>query len=381
LKTVLYTIVFVIMFFPLSIFASISEFETFIQKEIESKTPPSASFAILEGSKIVYMKSMGYNDANMQQTTNTQSVYHVYSLTKILTATIVMQLVEQGKINLNDSIKKYFPNFNLKYDGEYVDITILNLLNHSSGIKDNSSEIRNMLHKDNNNSYAVLPYMPGSEAKYSNAEYILLSKIIEQVTGKYFATVVKEYILHPANMSNSGFTYNETMSKDQVFGTINFFSLTGLIMKFILDDKNKDFYQDGTLWLKEFDVRWQAAGGLVSSITDMAKFLSAYHSNTLFSQKTKNIFTENKSIKVDSWLSSQEDVRFGIGWYHIDHKGKFFYQHQGLGPGFRTIMRIYPAYDISIIILTSQTSIDIDTWADKLIDHIIAEHTRNIDLF
>ena len=369
------------LFSPLSLFANISEFEQYIQKEIENKTPPSASFAILEGSKIVYMKSIGYNDANMTQRTNTQSVYHVYSLTKILTASIVMKLIEKGKISLDDPVKKYFPNFNLKYEGKDVDITILNLLNHSSGINDNSPKIRGMFQQHNNNNYLTLPYLPGSEAKYSNAEYIILSKILEQVTDETFDTLVKEYILDPANMTNSGLTYDPKMSNDQVYGTIKFFSLTGLIMKFILDDKNKDFYQGSTLWLKEFDVRWQAAGGLVSSITDMAKFLSAYHSNQLFSQKTKNIFTRSKSVQVDSWLSSQEDVSFGIGWYHIYNEGKFFYQHQGLGPGFRTIIRIYPAYDTSIIILTSQTSVDIDTWADKLIDHIIEEQTSNVDLF
>jgi len=381
LKSILYSIVFIITFFPLSLFASISEFEKYIQKEIEDKTPPSASFAILEGNKIVYIKSIGYNDANMTQKTDTQSVYHVYSLTKIFTASIVMKLIEKGKINLDDSIKKYFPNFNLRYQGKDVDITILNLLNHSSGITDNSPEIQNMFQENNSNSYLSLPYMPGSEAKYSNTEYIILGRIIEKVTNEDFDAIVKDYILDPTNMTHSGFTYNHTMSNNQVFGTIKFFSLTGLIMKFILDDGNKNFYQGSTLWLKEFDIKWQAAGGLVSSITDMAKFLSAYHSNHLFLQRTKNIFIKTKSVQVDSWLSSQEDVSFGIGWYHIYNEGKFFYQHQGLGPGFRTIIRIYPAYDTSIIILTSQTSVDIDTWADKLIDNIISEHTKNIDLF
>lgn len=381
MKALLYTITLVLIFSPLTLFSDIAKFEKYIQKEIDSQTPPSASFAVLEGSKVVYMKSLGYNDANMTQPTNTQSVYHVYSLTKILTASVVMKLVEKGKIDLYDSIKKYFPNFKLKYQGKDVDISILNLLNHSSGITDKASQIPSMMQSQPSHNYLTLPYMPGSEAKYSNAEYIILSKIIEQVTGQYFDEVVREYILNPQKMSRSAFTYNDAMSKDQVFGTIRLFSLTGLIMKFMLDDKNKDFYQGSTLWLKEFDVRWQAAGGLVSSIEDMAKFLSAYHSHKLFSEKTKRIFTDNQSVKVDSWLSSQDDVSFGIGWYHIYHEGKFFYQHQGLGPGFRTIIRIYPAYDTSIIILTSQTSVDIDMWADKLIDNIITEHTRDRGLF
>ncbi len=313
----------------------------------------------------------------MTQRTNTQSAYHVYSLTKILAATLVMQLVEEKKIGLNDSIKKYFSNFNLKYDGKDIDITILNLLNHSSGIGDHSPELKEMMGSQISNTYLKLPYLPGSEAKYSNSEYIILSKVVEKVTGKKFSKMISEYILKPSKMSRSDFTYNDKIVNNQVYGTIQFFSLSGTIMRFMLDDQYKNFYEGSMLWLKEFDIQWQAAGGLVSSINDMAKFLSAYHANKLFSRETKDIFLYHKTVMVDSWMSSQEKVNFGIGWYHIHDKGKFFYQHQGLGPGFRTIMRIYPAYDISIIILTSQTSIDIDDWADRLIEHIIKEEDEN----
>ena len=359
-----------LLILTVNLVAGVAEFEAYIAKEIAGKTPPSASFAILKGDKIVYTKSMGYNDANMSQKTSTNSIYHVYSLTKILAATLVMQLVEEKKIALDDSIKKYFPNFDLRYDGKEVDITILNLLNHSSGIGDRSSEIRDMMEGQKRDVYLELPYMPGSEAKYSNSEYIILSKVIEKVTHKRFDTMVKEYILRPLNMNRSDFTYNKRIKNEQVYGTIQFFSMAGTVMRFMIEDRDKDFYEGCMLWLKEFDIEWQAAGGLVSSIDDMATFLSAYNANRLFSKKTKDIFINNKTVKVNSWMSSQEEVSFGIGWYHIHDKGQFFYQHQGLGPGFRTIIRIYPKYDISIIILTSQTSIDIDDWADRLIENI-----------
>jgi len=362
----------ILLLITINLFATIADFEKYISQEIKDKTPPSASFAILKGDKIVYTKSMGYNDANMTQPTDTSSVYHVYSLTKILAGTVVMQLVEEGKISLDDSIKKYFPYFNLKYDDKFVDITILNLLNHSSGIGDRLKGIREMMYADTNDSFVELPYLPGSEAKYSSAEYIILGKIIELVTHKEFGEVVKERILNPVGMSRSDFTYNDKIKDNQVYGTIPFFSIIGIVMRFMVDDESKDFYEGCTLWLKSFDIRWKPAGGLISSIDDMAKFLSAYNGNRLFSNpKTKEIFEQTQIVPVHSWLSSQDEVSFGIGWYHITDKGKFFYQHQGVGPGFRTIMRIYPKLDISIIILTSQTSIDIDNWADRLIEEAL----------
>jgi CubicO group peptidase (beta-lactamase class C family) len=362
----------------LSVSAGVVDFEQYITDEIKDKTPPSASFAILKGSKIVYSKSMGFTDRNMTQKTTNSSVYHVYSLTKILTTSLVMKLIEEKKIGLHDSIRKYFPNFDLRYEGKKVDVTILNLLNHSSGIGDRSDEIRRMFAQTKRDVFQALPYLPGSEAKYSNVEYIILGKVIEKVTGKDFETLIQKYILNPAKMKRSAFTYNSEIEETQVYGTLQFFSITGTVMRFMLKDESKDRYEGCMLWLKDFDIAWKPAGGLIASIDDMAKFMSAYHKNRLFSAKTKKLIFEQENVLVDSWMSSQDEVRFGIGWYHIRDKGKFFYQHQGLGPGFRTIMRIYPKYDVSIIILTSQTSIDIDLWADTLIEDIIAKDTLNL---
>jgi CubicO group peptidase (beta-lactamase class C family) len=360
------------------IWSSVIDFEQYITDEIKDKTPPSASFAILKGSKVVHIKSMGFTDRNMTQKTTNSSVYHVYSLTKILTTSLVMKLIEEKKIGLHDSIRKYFPNFDLRYEGKKVDVTILNLLNHSSGIGDRSDEIRRMFAQTKRDVFQALPYLPGSEAKYSNVEYIILGKVIEKVTGKDFETLIQKYILNPAKMKRSAFTYNSEIEETQVYGTLQFFSITGTVMRFMLKDESKDRYEGCMLWLKDFDIAWKPAGGLIASIDDMAKFMSAYHKNRLFSAKTKKLIFEQENVLVDSWMSSQDEVRFGIGWYHIRDKGKFFYQHQGLGPGFRTIMRIYPKYDVSIIILTSQTSIDIDLWADTLIEDIIAKDTLRL---
>ena len=291
-----------------------------------------------------------------------------------------MQLVDEGVLALDEPVQKYLPRFKAMYDDKEVTVTILNLLNHSSGITDRSSEVR-PLTDDNYYEYAKangieiveyieLPYLPGSEAKYSSAEYIILSRIIEKATGEEFGEMVMERVVEPAQMERSGFTYTEAMANDQVYGTMKMFSIVGIAMRMFMDSDNKDHWDGTTQWLKQFDIGWLAAGGLVAPIHDMALFLSAYNNCKLMDAETKKIFLETPTVRVDSFLSSQEDVRFGIGWYHITDKGEFFYQHQGLGPGYRTIMRIYPKYDISFVILTSQTETDIDAWGDRLIQDV-----------
>ena len=363
-----------------SLQAGVVDFEHYLHSEVEDKTPPSASFAILKGDKIIYERSFGFNDANASQRTSLESVYHVYSLTKILAATLAMQLVDEGVIHLDDPVQKYLPRFRAKYDDKNVTVTILNLLNHSSGISDRSSEVR-PLTDDNYYAYAKandieivkyidLPHMPGSEAKYSSAEYIILSRIIEKATGEDFGDLVTERIIKPAKMERSGFTYTEAMAADEVYGTMKMFSIVGIAMRMFMNDADKDHWDGTTLWLKQFDIGWLAAGGLVAPIHDMALFLSAYQNNTLMNAETKKIFLETPTVPVNSWIAPQEKIDFGIGWYHIYDKGEFYYQHQGLGPGFRTMIRIYPKYDLSFVILTSQTSTDIDSWGDRLIDDI-----------
>jgi CubicO group peptidase (beta-lactamase class C family) len=361
----------------LELFGGVESFEKFVREETADSTPPSASFAVLKGDRILYESSFGFNDAAREQPTSLESTYHVFSLTKILAATLCMQLIGEGRLSLDDPIARYFPRFRAKYKGKEVTVTLLNLLNHSSGIGDRSTAVRPMTDDSyyeyakangiETDGYIELPYKPGSEANYSSAEYVILSRIMEKATGEAFGEMIKERILRPARMERSGFTYSREMAKDQVYGTLKFFSVVGTAMRIFMDEANKDHYEGTTLWLKQFDVGWLAAGGLVAPVHDMALFLSAYNNCRLMDAETKKIFLETPPVPVHSWLTSQEKVALGIGWYHIDDKGEFFYQHQGLGPGFRTIMRIYPKYDISFVILTSQTETDIDAWADRLI--------------
>ncbi|MDA3946387.1 MAG: serine hydrolase [Helicobacteraceae bacterium] len=371
---------FLTLLIGLNLFGGVESFEDFVREETTAQTPPSASFAVLKGDKILYESSFGFNDSKASQATSLESIYHVFSLTKILSATLVMQLVNEGVLGLEDPVEKYLPRFRAKYEGKEVTVTILNLLNHSSGITDRSSEVRPLTDDDyyayakasglETAKYVELPYLPGSEANYSSAEYIILSRIIEKATGEGFGEMVMERVVGPAQMKRSGFTYTDAMAADQVYGTMKMFSITGIAMRMFMDSANKDHWDGTTEWLKQFDIGWLAAGGLVAPIHDMALFLSAYNNHLLMDEKTKKMFLETPTVKVDSFLSSQEDVRFGIGWYHIKDKGEFFYQHQGLGPGFRTMIRIYPKYDISFVILTSQTETDIDAWGDRLIKDV-----------
>lgn len=356
--------------------AGINRFETFVNEQTDEREPPSAAVAVLRGGEIIYEGSFGFNDFERKRPSSVESVYHVFSLTKIVTATAMMQLIEEKKASLDDRVSDYFPRFRAKYDDRDVPVTILNLLNHSSGITDFSGDYRHMF-DDVRYAYAMsnqedlapfveLSFAPGSEARYSSSEYVVLGYLIEKISGRPFEEVIAAKILEPAEMKRSGFTYSESMGNDEVHGTVEFFSLVGLAMRMFMTDEMKDRYEGTTLWLNRFDVQWAPAGGLVGSVHDMALFLQAYLGCSLFSGETAALINDLPSVKVHKNNSSFDDIRFGIGWYHLKKGGEFFLQHQGIGPGFRNIMRVYPEHDLSFVILTSQSGTDIDYWADIL---------------
>ncbi|MDX1296593.1 MAG: serine hydrolase domain-containing protein, partial [Sulfurimonadaceae bacterium] len=340
--------------------AGIAELEQFIASEVADGSPPSASVAVLHGDEVIYEKGFGYNDPDRRFPTTAQSVYNLYSLSKIVTATAVMQLVESGELELDDTLRSYFPRFRTLYEGEERNITVKQLLMHSAGVTDRSGDYRHMFDDDyfetlkeageEPEMFYILDYEPDSEAAYSNSGYIVLGYLIEKVTAQSFEEAVRKQVIERAKMEASGFDFRGSREADEVFGTLRFFSWLGQAMRLMVDDEDKNRYDGTMLWLKRYNVRWSPAGGLKGSIRDMRRFLQATHRLQLYGDGTYGRFLYTSPVKVDKMFSKFDDVKFGIGWYHLHDNGEMFYQHQGIGPGFRNIMRIYPDYGLSFVI-------------------------------
>ena len=126
------------------LYGGVAELERFIEDEVADASPPSVSLAVLLGDEIIYEKSFGFNDPDREHATTPHSVYNLYSLSKIVTATAVMQLVEKGRIALDDPLRRYFPRFKTFYRDQAYDITVAELLNHSSGVTDRSGDYRHL---------------------------------------------------------------------------------------------------------------------------------------------------------------------------------------------------------------------------------------------
>lgn len=156
---------------------------------------------VADGGKVIYQKSFG-------PALTENSLFGLASVSKIFTAVAIMQLAEQGQLNLSTSIYQYFPNL------PYKDITVWHLLTHTSGLEDYLADpVRSALKTDNpsnadvEEAYAFTHpktrFYPDSDWSYSNTNYLLLAMIVEKVSGESFPHYVRNHIFDPAGMSHS----------------------------------------------------------------------------------------------------------------------------------------------------------------------------------
>ena len=231
------------------------------------------------GNALEYIGTNGFSDKDKHTKNSTDTCFRIASLTKQFTAVAVMQLVEDGKISLDDTIDKYFPSY--KYGKK---ITVKNLLTMTSGIKDyinkdgdtdteayTESQIDFKVSKKNSakeNKKEIMDWIfdqklnfePDEKYMYSNSAYFLLGDIIEQVSKTSYEKYVEEKILKPSGMMNTGFESTDKLAVGY-----------------------QDIYDNA--WTLYPGVGYSATG-LISNVPDLLKWIDALCTNKLISEKS-----------------------------------------------------------------------------------------------
>jgi CubicO group peptidase (beta-lactamase class C family) len=286
----------------------------------------SGTVLIADKGKIIFQKSVGLANRQDNIAITNQSKYKIASITKTFTATIILQLMEEGKIDVNKTIGFYYP----EYNGEAKDkATIHHLLTYSSGIEniDQGSEAMYAMQLPTDSIIkkycsGKLVHEPGRQMSYKNADYIILGKIIEKIAGKPYENVLQEKILTPLKMNSSGHLRN----KDIVKGMVNYY----------LADSAKKFYNDDPYWIENF----YASGSMYSTAEDLLKFDQALFTNKLLKKETVILMTtsypELWGVAYSFWVNDQTfgkvktkvmDRRGSISganaaWYHFINENK-----------------------------------------------------------
>lgn len=354
-------LILIIIFFTLSsgAFTQPSKADRFIDS-FARKNNFNGTILIEQNSKAVYKKSFGFANFAFKVPNTTDTKYKVASITKAFTSVLILQLYEEGKIDLETPIITYLPD----YKGSAGDkVSVKELLNMTSGIRnmDDGVTLESAL-KSGIPQYQLphtsdemlasycsdtLVSKPGTRFDYNNADYIILGKIIERITGKTYEESLKEKILKPLHMSNSGMVSQEKI-------------IDKLADTYFYRDTSKTLTNDLPVYISN----WYAAGAMYSTADDIAKFSDALFGRKLLKQETLN----------QMFTSGHGEYGFGV-WVYKDYKinQKMFtiIKRPGSIIGAQAMLFHILENNSTIIILSNTGTVSLDDFAAKIAKQII----------
>lgn len=351
------------------------ELESHFNQLVDSGKSPGISVVVVKEGQVVYNRAFGFADKPHGVIATSDTVYHWWSMTKIPTAMAIMQLQERGKLKLNDAVIKYLPWFEVVYPSDAgTVITIQNLLQHTSGLPDTMPAMIGWLHYDDATrnqtelvkkylpEFNTLKFVPGEKAVYSNFNYMVLGAVIEAVSGKTYETYLTENILHPLGMMQTGFVYTDKMSEHEAMGTLPVVHFYTPLLPTLLDTKLLIRERYGKLlWLNRVYIDATPSTGLIGPASDVARLMMAYLNQGMIGGtmilRPESISLLTETIPLDG---------HGLGWFVNETNGQHILEHAGGGPGFATVMRLYPNDGLGIAILANGTDLDRDGLADLL---------------
>lgn len=317
-----------------------AEVDAAIRLQMQEQQLPGVSLAVVRNGRII--KAKGYGLANIEVGTavSPESIFEAGSITKQFAATAIMLLAEEGKLSLDDSIAKYFP----EAPPALKVVTIRHLLTHTSGIPDvenfDATQVgkgvvdlhREYTEDELARAYLAQPldFQPGTKWSYCNVGYDLLGYLIHRVTGKHYADFLRERIFAPLGMSTTRiFNYAE-----------------------IIPNRANGYDLINGAWKNT--PRWQsvsifsgAAGSLLMNVLDLAKWDAALYTERII--KRSSLEAMWTPVPIDDGSAYPD----GIGWFIASAKGHRLVFHTGGGPGFCAAISRYLDDRLTIIVMTN----------------------------
>ena len=285
---------------------------------------PGLSAVVLKDQKVIWIKGFGFADLENKTPTTPDTLFHLASVTKTFASMLIMQLVEQGKLDLDEPMSHYSADF-----------------------KDDSVKIKHLLSHTSSGT-------PGERFQYDGNRYDYLTAVIEKKTGKRFAEVVVETFFDPLQMSNSVPYHHIVVDADK---------WTTALGKERLDRYQKSletlaqpytYYGDGEIIHDTYPYPdfTGAAAGLLSTVRDMAKYDIAIDQHAFIKKETQE----------RAWTpfvsNSGKRLPYGLGWFVMDHHGTRLIWHTGdWGSGFSAFYFKVPEKNLSLIMLANSEAL------------------------
>ncbi len=297
---------------------------------------PGCALGIIKAGDLVYARGYGMANLEYDIPNSATSVFRIGSTSKQFTAACIVLLAEQGKLSLDDTLDRFFPDFP-DYAGR---ITVRHLLNHTSGIRDYlqiaylkglgdddfyvDDEIMKWLVQQSD-----LNFTPGDEFLYSNSGYWLLGQIVREVSGENMAEFAQRELFTPLGMTQTHFHNDHTqIVKNRASGYV---------------PASEEGYKISMTTLDMI-----GDGGIFTSIEDIKKWDDAYYDTRVLSKTFWDMMTR-KGI-----LNDGEEIDYASGLFIDSHKGLPAISHGGAFVGFRAELLRFPEQRLTIAIFANR---------------------------
>lgn len=357
----LYGLIFVLLFFISCQEESdekdpLVEFEQQLDEEMDLQNIPALSVLIFRGTEVLYEKNLGYSQLQPAVKLDSHHVFLVASVSKVITATALLQLHDKGVLDLDESINNYLP-YKVKVPGYEKDITFRMLLTHTSGIADNDPVLDQQYYYDQDPplalSYFLENYLkpggvyydsesnffdfePGTQYEYSNMGSALIGALVEYISGTDFNTYCRTNIFNPLKMDRSYWRLSE---------------INGPIVR-PYDDKN-GINQE----IPHYTNTDYPNGGLRTTTRDMHKWIMALtHQGETSGDPLLNMQTV---LNMMSPQIPHINETAGLHFFQMD-KTHQLWGHDGGEQGVATIMAFNPENLTGAIIFANQGEADLD---------------------
>jgi CubicO group peptidase (beta-lactamase class C family) len=309
-----------------------SEFDKMLSEQFKTNET-GATALVSRNGQIIYKKAFGMANLEYNIPMQVDNIFRIGSITKQFTGVAILQLMEQGKLNLQDDITKFIPDYPVH--GHHI--TIEHLLTHTSGIQSytNMNDFSEKLTLDLKPSELInyfknqpMEFAPGTNWKYNNSGYFLLGSIIEKVSGKTYQQYVEDNFFKLLRMSNSLYGSDSRIVKNRA-GAYSKDS-TGVINAHVMS----------------MTIPY-AAGSIQSTVEDLFKWHQAVHSYKLVKKESLDkAFTKYK-------LTNGIETNYGYGWALLNIQGSPTIEHGGGINGFLTHAIYLPKEDVFIAVFSN----------------------------
>jgi len=304
--------------------------DSLVNAEMKSQRIPGLSLVVVRDGKIDYVKGYGYSNLEHQVPVKPETIFQAGSVGKQFTAFAVLLLVQEGKMNLDDKLTKYFPDAPSGWDS----ITVRNLLNHTSGFGDYTNNFNYWANYTEDSLYQEFRKRPllfkaGEKQRYSNMGYATLGIIIGKATGKFYGEYLKERVFTPLGMTTARIITEEDIVLNRAAG-----------YRLVNDTiKNQE-------WVSP-TINTTADGSMYVTALDMAKWEEGLNTRKLLKEEYYNM------MWAPTKLNDGTIEQYGFGWSIDSANGNRILEHNGSWQGFECTIKRYPEKKITVVVFAN----------------------------